>query len=68
MIIHPDEMEACILGKIGEPHAFLGMHPLSDRSGIVIRTWDPSAKKIQVTSADRNKSFEMERMDDRGFF
>ena len=68
MIIHPDEMEACIRGKIGEPHSFFGMHPLSDMPGIVVRAWDPSAKKIQVISEDRSKSFEMRRMDDRGFF
>ena len=46
MIIHRDELEACIAGKIGEPHTFLGLHPLADRPGMVARAWDPAARKI----------------------
>ena len=68
MIIHRDEMEACICGSVGDPHTLLGLNPLSDRRGFVLRAWDPLAKKINVISCDRYKSFELERVDDRGFF
>ena len=37
MIIRGVEMEACIQGITGEPHAFLGMHRLSDKPGVVVQ-------------------------------
>ena len=43
MIIRGVEMEACIQGITGEPHAFLGMHQLTDKPGVVVRAWDTCA-------------------------
>ncbi|MEC8420057.1 MAG: 1,4-alpha-glucan branching protein GlgB [Verrucomicrobiota bacterium] len=68
MLISRHEMEACISGTIGEPHYFLGMHAVSSSSGLVARAWDPFANKISLIRTNDSKRFEMNRIDDRGFF
>ena len=68
MIIRGVEMEACIQGITGEPHAFLGMHRLSDKQGVVVRAWEPCAERINLIAEESKKALEMIRLDDRGFF
>ena len=68
MIIRGVEMEACIQGITGEPHAFLGMHRLSDKPGVVVRAWDPCAERINLIAEENKKDLQMIRLDDRGFF
>lgn len=68
MIIHRDELEACIAGEIGAPHTFLGLHPLADRPGMVARAWDPAARKIFLINDNDSRSWELIKIDQRGFF
>ena len=68
MIIRSDELEACINGSLGEPHEFLGMHPLADLPGWVVRAWSPGAKKVTLWQKDGSVSYEMKMLDSRGFF
>lgn len=68
MIIRPDEMEMCISGLLGDPHQFLGMHPLADLPGSVVRAWIPQAIEVLFISSDYSMKYKMVMVDKRGFF
>jgi hypothetical protein len=45
MILTPDEIETIIHARARHPHQLLGMHPLGDGSGVVVRAYLPDAAR-----------------------
>jgi len=48
MILTPDELESLTGALHRSPHQLLGMHPLGDGSGVVVRAFLPDASKVEV--------------------
>jgi 1,4-alpha-glucan branching enzyme len=48
MLISADELAALAGASHPDPHALLGMHPLGDGSGIVVRVLAPDAASVEV--------------------
>ena len=48
MILTPEELRSLVELKHQSPHTLLGMHPLGDGSGVVVRAFLPHAKKVEV--------------------
>src|SRR6185295_5235877 len=48
MILTGAELESLIQVTNRNPHQLLGMHPLGDGSGVVVRAFLPNAAKIEV--------------------
>ena len=48
MILTPDELRSLVELKHQSPHTLLGMHPLGDKSGLVVRAFLPDAQKVEV--------------------
>src|SRR5215471_11515800 len=48
MMLTPSELRSLVELKHQSPHTLLGMHPLGDKSGLVVRALLPGAKKIEV--------------------
>ena len=70
MILTPDELRS-IAGLIHQsPHTLLGMHPLGDGSGLVVRAFLPDAAKVEIrpTHEKDKPAFALKRIDPRGIF
>jgi len=48
MILTPAELRSLVDLTHQSPHTLLGMHPLGDQSGLVVRALLPDAKKVEV--------------------
>ena len=48
MLLTKDELQSLVEVKHRSPHELLGMHPLGDGSGLVVRALIPNAAKIEV--------------------
>src|SRR6266699_1662067 len=48
MILTTEELRSLVELKHQSPHTLLGMHPLGDKSGLVVRAFLPDAKKIEI--------------------
>ncbi len=48
MILTPDELRSLVDLTHQSPHTLLGMHPLGDQSGLVVRALSPEAEKIEI--------------------
>jgi 1,4-alpha-glucan branching enzyme len=48
MILSPDELQSLVGLKHRSPHQLLGMHPLGDGSGVVVRALVPDASAIEI--------------------
>src|SRR3954451_1448859 len=48
MILTHAELESLIQAKNKAPHQLLGMHPLGDGSGLVVRAFLPDAAQVDV--------------------
>ena len=48
MILTPDELRSLVELTHQSPHTLLGMHPLGDQSGLVVRALVPDAQKIEI--------------------
>jgi 1,4-alpha-glucan branching enzyme len=70
MILTPDEIETIIHARARHPHQLLGMHPLGDGSGVVVRAYLPDAARVEVapTHEKSRPSFKLERLHDTGLF
>jgi 1,4-alpha-glucan branching enzyme len=70
MLLTKDELRS-LVGLIHQsPHTLLGMHPLGDQSGVVVRALLPDAKKVEVQPVhekDRPK-FELKRIPNTDVF
>jgi 1,4-alpha-glucan branching enzyme len=48
MILTAEELGSLVEARQRSPHQLLGMHPLGDGSGLVVRAMVPGAKKVEV--------------------
>jgi 1,4-alpha-glucan branching enzyme len=70
MILTPDELRSLIELTHQSPHTLLGMHPLGDKSGLVVRALLPDAAKVEIQPAhEKDKpKFELKRLHETGLF
>src|SRR5213594_2179604 len=70
MILTPDELSSLVELKHQSPHELLGMHPLGDGSGLVVRAFLPNAASVEVVpTVERKKTaFQLERIHNSGLF
>ncbi len=64
MILTPDELRSLVELRHASPHTLLGMHPLGDGSGLVVRALRPDAERICVEPVhEKNQPrFELQRI------
>ena len=64
MILTPDELHSLVQLTHQSPHTLLGMHPLGDQSGLVVRALLPDAKKVAIEPVHEKDqpSFELKRI------
>jgi 1,4-alpha-glucan branching enzyme len=70
MVLTQTELQSLVEMKQRTPHQFLGMHPLSDGTGVVVRALVPNAAKVAVAPV-RGKAgpaFELTRLHKAGVF
>src|SRR5688572_15766643 len=52
MNLPQDELRNLVELKHRSPHSVLGMHPLADGSGLVVRAFAPGASQVEVRAVD----------------
>ena len=64
MLLTKDELRSLVELTHQSPHTLLGMHPLGDQSGVVVRAFLPDAKKVEVQPVhEKDKpKFELKRI------
>jgi 1,4-alpha-glucan branching enzyme len=70
MILTPDELHS-LVGLIHQsPHSLLGMQPLGDKSGLVVRALLPDAARVEIqpTHEKDKPKFELKRVHETGLF
>ena len=70
MILTQGELESLIHVTHRCPHQLLGMHPLGDGSGVVVRALVPNAAKVEIHPVhEKDKpSLKLERLHESGLF
>ena len=70
MLLTQAELQSLVEVKQRTPHQFLGMHPLADGTGVVVRAILPNAAKVEVQPArDKDKpTFKLTRLHKAGVF
>jgi 1,4-alpha-glucan branching enzyme len=70
MILTPEELRSLVELKHQSPHTLLGMHPLGDKTGIVVRAFLPDAEKVEVQPVhEKSKpAFELVRIPNTDVF
>jgi len=70
MILTHDELESLIQATNRNPHQLLGMHPLGDGTGVVVRAFLPNAARVDaVPVSEKDKpEIKLERLHKSGFF
>ena len=70
MILRWDELDALVQVRHRTPHQLLGMHPLGDGSGVVVRAYLPHAAQVEIVPTHEKKkpSFALQRVHDSGLF
>ena len=70
MILTPQELASLVQVQTRSPHQLLGMHPLGDGSGLVVRAMLPNAAKVEVapTHEKDKPRFKLKRLHDSGVF
>ena len=70
MILSPEELDSLVQVKTQNPHHLLGMHPLGDGSGLVVRSFLPDAAAVEVAPTHDKKKprFKLKRIHDAGIF
>jgi len=70
MICTEGELESLIQARCQQPHQHLGMHPLGDGSGVVVRAFLPNAAKVEVVPTHEKSMprFELQRIHAAGVF
>ncbi len=48
MVLSQDELRSLTEVRIGVPHQLLGMHPLGDGTGVVVRAMLPDAENVEI--------------------
>jgi 1,4-alpha-glucan branching enzyme len=70
MILAQEELESLIRVQHRSPHQFLGMHPLGNGAGLVVRAFWPQAAQVEIVPThEKNKpSVKLKRVHDHGVF
>jgi 1,4-alpha-glucan branching enzyme len=70
MLLTQVELQSLVDIKQGSPHDLLGMHPLADGTGLVVRALLPDAAKVEVqpTREKDQPSFKLTRLHKAGLF
>jgi 1,4-alpha-glucan branching enzyme len=70
MILSHAELDSLVNAQSRTPHTLLGMHPLGDGKGIVVRAFIPWATEVEITPVhEKNKPrFKLQRIHDAGVF
>src|SRR5450759_2422296 len=70
MLLTKDELRSLVELKHRSPHTLLGMHPMGDGSGLVVRAFLPDAAKVEIKPVhEKNKpSVKLARVQDTGLF
>jgi len=70
MLLSADEFRSLIEFRHATPHELLGMHPLGDGSGVVVRALVPEAAQIEVRPVHEKKlpAFKLLRLHEAGLF
>jgi 1,4-alpha-glucan branching enzyme len=70
MLLSKDELHSLVELTHQSPHTLLGMHPLGDNSGLVVRAFLPGTKKVAVEPVhEKNRpKFELNRIPNTDFF
>jgi 1,4-alpha-glucan branching enzyme len=70
MILTADELRSLVELTHSSPHTLLGMHPLGDGSGLVVRAFLPDAAKVEVQPVhEKNQPrFALQRIHESGLF
>src|SRR5271170_4627331 len=70
MILSSAELRSLVELKHQSPHTLLGMHPLGDKSGLVVRALLPDAKKVEIhpTHEKDKPKFELKRIPNTDIF
>jgi 1,4-alpha-glucan branching enzyme len=70
MILSADELRSLVGAQHRSPHQLLGMHPLGNGSGVVVRTIQPGAQKVEVipTHEKTKPRFELKRIPNSDVF
>ena len=70
MILTAAELESLVNVQQRSPHALLGMHPLGDGSGVVVRAFLPHASTVEIVPViEKDKpKIKLKRLHDGGLF
>jgi len=70
MVLTPAELESLVQAQHSSPHQLLGMHPLGDGTGLVVRALLQHAARVEVVPVHEphKPSFALEQLDPSGLF
>src|SRR5690349_1192471 len=70
MILTQAELDSLVHVQSRSPHSLLGMHPLGDGSGVVVRAFLPNAAEAEIIPVhEKNKPrIKLQRIHDAGVF
>jgi 1,4-alpha-glucan branching enzyme len=70
MMLTADELRSLVELTHSSPHTLLGMHPLGDGSGLVVRAFLPDAAKVEVQPVHEKHQprFALQRIHESGLF
>ncbi len=70
MLLTQDELHSLTRATQRTPHQFLGMHPLGDGSGVVVRAFLPNAAKVEIEPThEKNKpKIQLKQLDQAGLY
>ena len=70
MLLTRDELQSLVGATNRVPHQFLGMHPLGDGSGVVVRALLPNAAKVEIkpTHEKSKPGIQLKRLDPSGLY
>src|SRR5438105_10998975 len=70
MILNGAELESLTQATNRNPHQMLGMHPLGDGSGVVVRAFLPNAAAVEaIPVLEKDKpSIKLERIHESGLY
>jgi len=70
MLLTKDELHSLVELIHQSPHTLLGMHPLGDGSGLVVRAFLPDAAKVEIQPVHEKTKpeFELQRIHKAGLF
>src|SRR5580765_1550203 len=70
MLLTQDELRSLVELKHRSPHQLLGMHPLGDGSGVVVRAFVPDAAEVRIQPVHEKKQpkLKLKRLHPAGVF